>query len=53
MGRRRRVSGGSRRDWHVLPGGRPVVRRRTHALAVASRYALGVVATYCRKSAVK
>ena len=53
MGRQRRVPGGSPRDWSVLTGALPVARRRTHALDVASRWALGVVATYCRNSAVK
>ena len=51
--RRWRVPGGSRRDWSVLPRGLQVVRRRTHPLDMASRYALGVLATYRRNSAVK
>jgi hypothetical protein len=53
MGRQRRVPGGSLRDWSVLTGALPVARLCTHALEVASRWALGVVATYCRNSAVK
>jgi hypothetical protein len=53
MGRQRRVPGGALRDWSVLTGGLPVARLRAHALDVASRWALGVVATYCRNSAVK
>jgi hypothetical protein len=53
MGRQRRVPRGSLRDWRVRTGRLPVARRRTHALEVASRWALGVVATYCRNSAVK
>jgi hypothetical protein len=53
MGRQRRVPGGALRDWRVLTGALRVARFRTHALEVASRWALGVVATYCRNSAVK
>ena len=53
MGRQRRVPRGARRDWSVLTGALPVARLCTHALEVASRWALGVVATYCRNSAVK
>jgi len=48
-----RVLGGTRHDWSVLPRGLQGVRRRTHALEVASRYVLGVVATDCRNRAVK
>ena len=53
LGRQQRVSGGPLRDWSVLTGGLPVARLRSHALDVALRWALGVVATYCRNSAVK
>ena len=53
MGRQRCGPGGALRDWRVLTGALPVARRCTHALEVASRWALGVVATYCRNSAVK
>jgi hypothetical protein len=53
MGRRRRVPGGTRHDWRGLRRGLQGVRRRTHALEVASRYVLGVVATDCRNRAVK
>ena len=53
MGRQRRVPGGALRDWNVLTGALLVARRCTHALDVVSRWALGVVATYCRNSAVK
>jgi hypothetical protein len=47
------VPGGTRRAWSVLRRGLQGVRRRTHALEVASRYVLGVVATDCRNRAVK
>ena len=53
MGRQRRVPDGTLRDWSVLTGGLPVARLRAHPLDVASRWALGVVVTYCRNSAVK
>ena len=48
-GRQRRVPGGALRDRSVLTGGLPVARLRTHALDVASRWALGVVATVLPK----
>jgi len=48
-----RGPGGTRHDWSGRRRGLQGVRRRTHALEVAARYSLGVVATDCRNRAVK